>query len=315
MPEIQQRGRRFGVQLQAQRTSWADYLQAVQKVESLGYDTVWTFDHMLPFAGADDEPCFETFTALTAMALRTSRIRFGSLVNGVLYRDPATLAKCAADVDILSGGRLEFTLGAAWAEREFTAYGLPFPPVAERMERLAETVEIVKLLWTQERTSYQGKHYTLVNAPCAPKPVQKPHPPITIGGGGRKTIRVAAKHANGWNGIGSPAYLAERIDMLKAECSAIGRDFREIELSVHPTLAIARTHEQAESYARAFSAKLGIDLEAARAGWLLGTPAEVRSQVQAYIDVGITHWLMAVGAPFDFDMLALFADEVLPAFR
>ena len=315
MPEVQQHSKRFGVQLQAQRTSWKDYLDAVRRVEALGYDTVWTFDHMLPFAGPDDEPCFETFTALTAMALSTSRIRFGSLVNGVLYRDPATLAKSAADVDILSGGRLEFTLGAAWAEREFTAYGLPFPPVAERMERLAETVEAVKLLWTQDRTTYEGKHYRLQNAPCAPKPLQQPHPPITIGGGGRKTLRVAAKHANGWNGIGSPAYMAERIDLLKAECSAIGRDFHEIELSVHPTLAVARTHEQAEAFARAFCAKLGVDLESNRSSWLLGTPDEVRSQIQAYFDVGVTHWLMAVGAPFSFDMLELFAQEVLPAFR
>jgi F420-dependent oxidoreductase-like protein len=315
MPEVQQRSKRFGVQLQAQRTSWKDYLEAVRRVEALGYDTVWTFDHMLPFAGPDDEPCFETFTALTAMALSTSTIRFGSLVNGVLYRDPATLAKSAADVDILSGGRLEFTLGAAWAEREFTAYGLPFPPVAERMERLAETVEAVKLLWTQERTTYEGKHYKLQNAPCAPKPLQQPHPPITIGGGGRKTLRVTAKHANGWNGIGSPAYMAERIDFLRAECSAIGRDFHEIELSVHPTLAIARTHEQAEAFARTFCAKLGIDPEANRSSWLIGTPDEVRSQIQAYIDVGVTHWLMAVGAPFSFDMLELFAQEVLPTFR
>ena len=315
MSKAQNRTKRFGVQLQAQRTTWKDYLEAVKTVEALGFDTVWNFDHMLPFAGPDDEPCFETFTALTAMALSTSTIRFGSLVNGVMYRDPATLAKSAADVDILSGGRLEFTLGASWAEREFSAYGIPFPQVAERLERLSETVQIVRMLWTQDRTTYQGKHYRIDNAPCAPKPVQQPHPPITIGGGGRKTLRVAAAHADGWNGIGSPSYLAERIAILKEECVAAGRDFCEIELSVHPTLAVARTRAQAETLAKDFAAKLAIDLDAARGGWLIGTPEDVRSQVQAYADAGVTHWIMAIGAPFSFDMLDLFAREVIPAFR
>ncbi len=315
MSQERTRARRFGIQLQAQRTTWKDYLETVRAVEALGYDTLWNFDHMLPFAGPEDQPCFETFTTLTAIALSTSRIRFGALVNGVLYRDPATLAKSATDVDILSNGRLEFTLGAAWAEREFAAYGLPFPGVPERMERLTEAVEVVKLLWTQERTTYEGKHFKITNAPCSPKPVQQPHPPITIGGGSRRAIRVAASHANGWNGIGTPAYLAERIAVLQEECSAVGRDYRELELSVHPTLSVARTHEQAEAFAQAYCARLGIDLESQRGRWLLGTPDEVCAQIQAYVEVGITHWIMAAGAPFNLDMLELFAREVMPAFR
>ena len=148
MTTSENRAPRFGVQLQAQRTTWREYVEAVHAVERLGYDTLWNFDHMLPFSGADDDTCFETWTTLAALATETSRVRIGALVNGVLYRDPATLAKCAAQVDIISDGRLEFSLGAAWAEREFTAYGLPFPPVAERMERLNEALEMVTLLWT-----------------------------------------------------------------------------------------------------------------------------------------------------------------------
>src|SRR5579864_4087473 len=127
MPASATRRLRFGVQLPAQRTSWRQYLHAVHLVEELGFDTLWTFDHMLPFAGPDDGLCFETWTTLAAMAMQTSRIRIGALVNGVLYRDPATLAKSAVMVDHISNGRLEFALGAAWAEREFRAYGLPFP--------------------------------------------------------------------------------------------------------------------------------------------------------------------------------------------
>lgn len=305
---------RFGIQLQAQRTTWPAYEAAVTAVEDLGFDAVWTFDHMLPFSGADDGACFETWTTLAAMASRTSRVRVGSLVNGVLYRDPATLAKSAAMIDLISGGRLEFTLGAAWAEREFRAYGLPFPPVGERMERLDEALTIVKQLWTQPRVTFEGRYYQIHDAPCEPKPLQRPYPPIMIGGNGRRTIRLAAKHADVWNGIGSPAHCAERIAILREACAEIGREPTEIELTVHPQMAIARTHDQAEAMARTIAASHGKPLEE-RDAWLLGTPAEIRAQVQRYVDVGITQWMIAMGAPFDLAALWLFAEEVAPAFR
>ena len=203
-------------------------------MEALGFDTLWNFDHLLPFSGAPDGPCFETWTTLVAMAMQTSRIRIGALVNGVIYRDPATLAKSATMVDIMSNGRLEFTLGAAWAEREFRTYGLPFPPLAERLARLDEALTVVRALWTQPRTTYEGRYYAVHDAPLEPKPLQQPHPPIMVGGSGRGTLRVAAKHADAWNGMGSPQYCAGRIALLRAYCAALGRDASTIELSVHP---------------------------------------------------------------------------------
>jgi F420-dependent oxidoreductase-like protein len=306
---------RFGIQLQAQRTTWPDYLAALRGVEELGFDTVWNFDHLLPFAGPDDGACFETWTTLAAMAAHTSRIRLGALVNGVLYRDPATLAKSAAQVDIISNGRLEFSLGAAWAEREFSAYGLPFPPVKERMERLDEALTIVKALWTQPRTTIAGRYYAVHDAPCAPKPVQQPHPPILVGGNGRTTLRLAAKHADEWNGQGSPEVMAERIALLRGEYAAIGRDFASLKVSHHPPLAIGRTREEAEAKARALAGSNGRNLDDERETWLLGSPAEIRERLARYRDVGVTHWIMAVGAPFDLAGLRLFVDEVLPAFR
>lgn len=315
MPSMQSRTLRFGIQLQAQRITWAEYIAAVRAVEEMGYDTVWNFDHLLPFAGPDDLPCFETWTTLTAMAMATSRIRLGTLVNGVLYRDPATLAKSATMVDQLSGGRLEFGLGAAWAEREFRAYGLPFPPVGERMSRLEEALDIVRSLWTEDRTTYEGRYYSIQNAPCSPKPVQEPYPPILIGGGGNRTLKIAARYGDEWNGQGSPAYCAERIAVLRANCEAIGRDPSSMTFSVHPNLAIAPTHQEAEDKARRFSQTFNQDLDAQRERWLLGTPAEIRGQIQAYIDVGITHWIAGVGAPFDLDGLRLFSEEVAAAFR
>ena len=303
---------RFGIQLQAQRTTWPEYLTALRTVEELGFDTVWTFDHLLPFAGEDDQPCFETWTTLAAMAAYTSRIRIGALVNGVLYRDPATLAKSAVQVDQISNGRLEFALGAAWAEREFRAYGLPFPPVGERMTRLEEALDIVHSLWTEPRTTYHGKYYTIENAPCEPKPVQQPHPPIVIGGNGSRTLRIAAKYADEWNCIGSPETCAEGITRLRAACAAIGRDPSEIAVSTHPNLSIARTHEEAERKAREAAARFG---EFKSENWVLGTPDEIKDRLHNYLDAGVTQWIMAAGAPFDLEGLRLFAEEVIPAFR
>jgi alkanesulfonate monooxygenase SsuD/methylene tetrahydromethanopterin reductase-like flavin-dependent oxidoreductase (luciferase family) len=188
----------------------------------------------LPFSGAPDGPCFETWTTLAAMATQTCRIRIDALVNGVIYRDPATLAKSATMVDIMSNGRLEFTLAAAWVEREFRTYGLPFPPLAERLARLDEALTVVRALWTQPRTTYEGRYHAVHDAPLEPKPLQQPHPPIMVGGSGRGTLQVAAKHADAWKGMGSPQYCAGRIALLRAYCAALGRDASTIELSVHP---------------------------------------------------------------------------------
>jgi alkanesulfonate monooxygenase len=302
---------RFSVQVQAQHTTWPEYIAAVRAVEEMGYYSVWNFDHLLPPDGADDGACFETWTTSAAMAAATSRIRIGILVNGVLYRDPATLAKSAVMVDQISNGRFQFALGAAWAEREFRAYGLPFPPIGERMVRLEETLRIVTSLWTEPRTTFNGTYYTITDAPCEPKPVQRPYPPILIGGNGARTLRKAAKYANEWNGFGSPTDMAPHIEQLRRNCQAIGRDFSQITLSVHPLLAIARTHEEAAAKARALAASVGKRVEDDRERWLIGTPAEIRDRVARFQDVGVTHFIMGVGAPYDLDGLRLFADEVM----
>lgn len=306
---------RFGVTVQPQRTSWQDYAPAVQAVEAMGFDTLWNFDHLLPWCGDPGDPCFETWTTLTAMALLTTRIRIGTLVNGVIYRDPATLAKMATMVDIISGGRLEFSLGAGWAANEFAAYGLPFPPIGERMGRLDEALAIVKALWSQPRTTYAGHYYQLQDAPCEPKPVQRPHPPIMVGGTGQRTLRIAAKHADIWNGNGRPEECAALIARLHRECAALGRDPAEIELSIHPNLAIARTRAAAEARLATIVRVQGLPADDPREQWLLGTPGEVKEQIQAYLDVGITHFTMALSSPYDLEGLHLFADEVMSAFR
>ena len=310
---MQVRGRplHFGVQLQAQRTSWADYAAAVKATEELGYGSVWTFDHILPFSGADDGACFETLTTLSAMAMLTERARFGALVNGVLYRDPATLAKAAAQVDEISGGRLDFSLGAAWAEREFKAYGLNFPSLEERHARLDEALEIVKLLWSQPRTTFHGRYYRIEDAPCEPKPVQSPHPPITVGGMSLATVRLVAKHADRFNMIGPPEKCANRIEKLEQFCAEAGRDPADIEYSVHPTVVVARSRDEADALAGQIAARNAVDLAASRASWVIGAPADVAEGLRRYIDLGVNHFVFAVGYPFDMAALRLLREEVL----
>jgi F420-dependent oxidoreductase-like protein len=305
----------FGVQLQAQGTTWAEYARGVQAVEDLGFDSVWTFDHLLPFAGPDDRPCFETLTTLAAMAVLTSRARIGVLVNGVLYRSPAVLAKAAAQVDEMSGGRLDFSLGAAWAEREFKAYGLDFPPLAERYARLDEALQLVKSLWSQDRTTFRGHFYQVEEAPCNPKPVQSPHPPITIGGSGLGSLRIAVAHADRVNLVGPAARCEERIAKLEQLCADAGRNFDEIELSAHPNVAVAATADQAETLARKAVAINSQDLGSQRGNWLIGSPADVAEGLRGYMGIGINHFVIASGHPFDLASLRLLQQEVFPALK
>ncbi|WP_167587481.1 TIGR03560 family F420-dependent LLM class oxidoreductase [Kineococcus rubinsiae] len=311
--DVRGRPLHVGIQLQAQRTSWGEFSEALLAVEELGFDSAWTFDHLLPFSGADDGAAFETLTTLAAMATLTSRVRIGVLVAGVLYRDPATLAKSAALVDHISGGRLEFSLGAAWAEREFDAYGLPFPPLAERYERLEEALQIVGQLWSRPRTTFEGRHYRLHDAPCEPKPLQSPHPPITLGGSGLGTLRIAARHADRWNAQGSAEKCAERAARLERCCEEVGRDFGEIELSVHPSVSVAATREEAEANAARTAAGHGADLAQQRDRWLIGTPDDVVRQLREFTDRGFSHFVFGVGHPFDLTPLRLLREEVVPA--
>ncbi len=311
--EIRGRQLHFGVHMQGQRTTWADYLGTVRAVEALGYGSVWTFDHLLPFSGDVDGPCLETLTTLGALAVATSRVRLGALVSGVVYRHPAVLAKAAAQVDQMSEGRLEFSLGAGWAAKEFRTYGLEFPPLAERYERLDEAMLLVKLLWGQDRSTFHGRYYRLDDAPCEPKPVQRPHPPITVGGTGLGALRAAAKHADRLNVIASPGKCAELISALEGMRRQVGLDCADIEFSIHTTLALTKRNEDAEDYASRVAAGHGVELAELRDTWLIGGPAAVTARLRRYLDVGISHFIFALGYPFDLTPLRLFQEEVLPS--
>jgi alkanesulfonate monooxygenase SsuD/methylene tetrahydromethanopterin reductase-like flavin-dependent oxidoreductase (luciferase family) len=311
--QVRRRTLHFGVHVQGQRTNWGEYVRSVQAVEDLGYGSIWTFDHLLPFSGDVDGSCFETLTTLGALCVSTTRVRLGTLVHGVVYRQPAVLAKALAQADHMSGGRVECSLGAGWAEREFHAYGMEFPSLTERYARLEEAMQLVKLLWTEPRVTFRGRYYNAENAPCEPKPLQRPHPQVTVGGTGLGSLRVAARHADRLNVIASPEKCRQLVSTLRRLCEDVGRDINDIELSIHTTLALALSHEGAEQLAERIAASHQVDLSALRATWLIGTPSAVTAQLRRYTDVGISHFVFALGYPFEMEPLRLFWDEVFPS--
>ena len=198
------------------------------------FESAWNFDHFEPIFSDRSGPCFEGWTMLAAMSQATQRLRIGCMVTGNPYRHPAVLAKMAATVDVISNGRLEFGLGAGWNETECQALGIELAPLGERFDRFDEALEVIVGLLTQPRYSFAGRHYRLDQAYCEPKPIQRPHPPIVIGGGGeRRTLRSVARWAQIWNLPGSdPATLIYKRDVLDEHCRDIGRDPSEIVTSV-----------------------------------------------------------------------------------
>jgi F420-dependent oxidoreductase-like protein len=227
---------RFGVQLPQTNIPWPEYLGIWQELDDSPFESAWTLDHFV--TGRSEEEahagsCLDGWTALAAVAQATRRLRLGCLVTGVTYRHPAVLAKMATTVDIISNGRLEFGIGAAWHEYEHRAYGIPFYTMRERQDRLEEAIQIIKALWTAAPATFRGKYYQLDNAPYLPPNVQKPHPPIMVGGSGpKRTLRTAARYADAVNLWGPPEMVRQSLEVLKDHCRDVGRDFSQIRVTV-----------------------------------------------------------------------------------
>jgi F420-dependent oxidoreductase-like protein len=216
---------RFGLDVAQQRVSWDELVRRVKLAEDLGFDGVWGFDHFQPMYGDGPGETFEGMTTLAALAGVTSRIRLGLLVTGVTYRHPSVLAAQALTIDHASHGRLELSLGAAWYDKEHTELGIPFPPTGERFDLLEDALEIVTRLYTGEVVDYDGNRVSLNQAYLRPLPVQRPHPPIWIGGSGMKrTLPLAAKYADVWHSFGSPKSMEEANNRLTELAVQAGRD-------------------------------------------------------------------------------------------
>jgi len=227
---------RFAFKTAPQHTTWADMLAVWRAADDIDvFESGWTFDHFYPIFSDPTGPCLEGWTTLTALAQATSRVRLGTLVTGIHYRHPAVLANMAATLDIVSGGRLELGIGAGWNEQESGAYGIDLGTPRQRSDRFEEACEVLVGLLSQETTTFKGEYYQLNEARNEPKGVQRPHPPICIGGSGeRRTLRTAARFAQHWNFVGgTPEEFAHKREVLHAHCHDIGRDPAEILLSSH----------------------------------------------------------------------------------
>ena len=246
---------RFAIKTRPEHTTWAQIRDVWVAADEVSlFESAWNWDHFYPLSGDFAGPNLEAWTMLTALAQATSRIRLGCQVTGMIYRHPAVLANMAATVDIISGGRLELGLGAGWNQMECDAYGIELPPLRERFDRFDEGVEAIIGLLSNETTTLAGRYVRLTGARCEPKPVQRPHPPITIGGRGRtRTLRTAARLAQQWNAITDDvADWASLRAVLAGHCAELGRDLADITCSVNVRVegpdAVPRAAELAAAY-------------------------------------------------------------------
>ena len=248
----------FGVFTSLTGTTWPDVLDLWKRSESTGWDIACVTDHFMPATRTREGTVLESWSTLSALAALVPRIRVGTIVLGNTYRNPALVAKMAAQVDIISGGRLLLGLGAGWQENEHEAYGIPFYTMRERLERLDEACQLILSLWTQQRSNFEGRYYQLSDAPLDPKPLQKPRPELMVGGGGeRVTLRIVAKHADHWNVWAGPKLMARKTAILEDHCSKVGRDSKTIARSVNMALLITSKTEEIDRLAEAITKRLG----------------------------------------------------------
>lgn len=228
---------RIGIDIAQQHLPWVEIESRARFADEAGFEGLWLFDHFKAMYADPDGPCFEAWTSLAALAAATERIRLGILVTGVTYRHPSVLASQAITVDHVSGGRLDFSLGAAWFEPEHRAFGIPFPPVGERVDRFEEALTVYKALLTTDAADVDGDHYRLEAATMRPRPVQTPWPPIWIGASGEaRMLPLAARHADVWHCFGDPATLAHKWEVVRRSCDEIGRDPAEIRRGTNVSL-------------------------------------------------------------------------------
>jgi F420-dependent oxidoreductase-like protein len=273
----------FGIKTAPHHTTYEEMLKVWEEADTVeAFEHAWLFDHFAPIAGDVSGPCLEGWTVLAAFAALTKRLRLGLMVTGNTYRHPAVLAKIAATTDVISNGRLDFGIGAGWNVYEHESMGIPLYAAGERIRRLDEACEIIKLLFTQPTVDFDGRYYQLKEARSEPKPVQRPYPPFVIGGSGEKlTLRVVAKHADIWNATAPTVEeFQHKVEILKGHCEAVGRNFEEIVLSYQMRVTY-------DDY-----------------------PAAIDT-INRYADAGVTHFVIYVPTPFPDGVAQLVADNVL----
>jgi alkanesulfonate monooxygenase SsuD/methylene tetrahydromethanopterin reductase-like flavin-dependent oxidoreductase (luciferase family) len=301
---------RFSVALANQNIAWADYHAALLAADEMAFETFWTFDHLMPIGGDLDGPCHESYTTLAAFAAASRRIRVGALVTGAAYRNAALQIKMATQIDVIANGRFDLGIGAGWAEREFRAFDLPFATPKERVGKLRETVELAKLLWSgdpHKKVTYEGKYVKAYDLFLNPQPIQRPRPPILIGGGGEQlTLRVVARHADIWHGFGDPATLKRKVDLIDDYARGYKRDPGEIVKST--TVSIWVGDPPAALLQRLGGSRGAQSL-------ISGDPSAIEARLRAYVDVGITYFIVGSAGGLDLDNWRRISEQVLSRFK
>ena len=307
---------RFGLQTGQQLVEWSALLDLWQRADDWGYDSLWAFDHFYPIFVDPKGPCLEGWTLLAALAQATMRARVGHLVTSNTYRNPCVLGKMAATVDQVSGGRLNLGIGAGWFELEHKAFGLDFMTVPGRLQALEESLQILKSLFTQETTTFHGRHYTVTDAMCLPAPLQKPHPPIMIGGTGRKVLlRIVAQYADMWNATGTASEMADLIGVIERHGEKVGRDPTAIEKTVMIPLCYQAPKDREEFVCQLIAQMRQTTPEKARESIMVGSKQECIDTVERYADAGVTHFIFMLFTPYFREDIQAFAEEVAPHFR
>jgi F420-dependent oxidoreductase-like protein len=308
---------RFGLFTSLTNNAWPSVLGLWRHAEATGWDAACVTDHFMPNTPEKVGDVMECWTTLAALAPLVSRLRVGTIVAGNTYRHPAVLAKMAAQVDIISGGRLICGLGAAWQQNEHDAYGIPFYTVQERLARLDEACQVLKALWTQDRSTFKGRYYQLADAPLSPKPVQRPHPELMIGGGGEKvTLKIVARHADHWNVWGGPDVLARKGALLDGNCKAAGRDPKSITRSANMALLFSEDRAEIDKLFTALTKRFGMTDAVARDTMLAGSAGEIRDKLGRLREAGVG--MLFVPTLFMKDprpALDRFMKEIAPQFR
>ena len=315
----------LGVMIEGQEgLTWDRWRQIMACVEALGFESLWRSDHFMSIVDANRDS-LETWVALTLTAAETTRLRFGPLVCPITFRHPSLLARMAAAVDALSGGRLVLGVGAGWNDQEHRAFGLPFPPLRERMDRLEEGLEVMTRLLGDEPAQFAGRYYRLEGPNPRPKPVQRPRIPVLIGTTSeRRMLRIVARYADEWDvpGTITPAAYRAKRERLAAYCRDINRDPREIRHCVSTAFLIGRNEREMRRRIQAMQQLMphlasldasGVCDALRKEEWLIGTPEQIVAALQALADEGVQRVMLQHNDQTDFEALELIAHEVMPA--
>ena len=298
--------------------AYDDFVRIAQKAECTGFNSLWVSDHLFLDMESVDRNCFEAWTILTALATMTTDLRLGTLVTCNSYRLPAMLARVAAGCDQISGGRLEFGIGAGWKKLEYQAYGIPFLPIATRVKQLEEAIRLIRRLWTEDRVSFEGEHYCLKEAICTPKPVQKPLPVWVGGAEEKRLLPLVAELADGWNMLpGVPLKEVEgKMQALRRLCNERGRNLDTIRKSLFVEVILADNKRELMQLSTELERKLGekgeeIVERAIKVG-TAGTPSEVAERLREFQGLSFQEFIIMFPYGHEEEMLSRFIEVVAP---